>query len=170
ALKRSDPVCRPSSNYGVGYSPGVTEEALILAEWKLISATEVHDLADIEVSQTPVEHWAKTRYRGCAQSTCTSSVQQVTRIRERLRVGIGEKEAETIRVLLFESQQQAVIVAHSIVCLVASTPEVGEGYCSASTRVGSIFRVCTMRQKRSDVVCSDPSLKILRLGKDICRG
>lgn len=118
SLKRRDPVDRPSSNHRIDRPARCPEEVLILADRKFVSATEVKDLADIEVGQTPIKHRTESGHGGCAKSTYASAVQQVTRIRERLRVSVGEKEGETVRVLLFEFRLQAIVVALPNGCLV----------------------------------------------------
>lgn len=101
-LERRNPVCRPSSNNRIDRPVRASKEALILADGKFISATEVQHLTDIKVGQSPVKHGTQTRNSRCAVPANASAIQQVTRIRERFGVGVSKKECETVRELLFD--------------------------------------------------------------------
>ena len=59
-LERSNEIRGPPSNNRIQSLTRCAEEALVCANWKFIAAAQMQDLADIEVSKTPIEVRTKT--------------------------------------------------------------------------------------------------------------
>ncbi len=125
-LKGSDPVdAPPSDDCSSSSFAGVGKELLIFAERKLVPAAEVEYVADIEIGQTPIKTGTKTRYVRRTVPGDTAAIQQVAGIGKRLGPGVGDKELQPVRELLFKLGLQAVVVAASDGLLVTRTmPEI----------------------------------------------
>ena len=126
ALKRRNPVDRPTAKRRVGNPTGV-KESLILTERKLIPAAEMEDLAEVEIGKTPIETGTKPWHPGSPVPACAAAVQQIAGIGKRLRPRVGQEVRQPVRELLFQLGLQAVVGADSDGPLVTRVlPEVRE--------------------------------------------
>ena len=77
-MQSNNPVSGPPTKNGIG-DPARIQEPLVLAEWELISATEMDYVLEIEVSAGPIELGTKTRYRRRAEPcrAVGAAIQQV---------------------------------------------------------------------------------------------
>src|SRR5579862_8291388 len=96
ALQSHDPVARPAAQDLVDNTP-VVHECPTLSKRQVVDTAEVDHVADIEVSQRVVEHWAEAWDSIGAERVSAGTVQQVAGIAQRLRPGICEQECQAMR-------------------------------------------------------------------------
>jgi hypothetical protein len=102
ALQRRGPDNAPTANHLVLNSRGVVSEALAFAEGQFVAAAEVDDVPDVKRSQTVIEMDTEARYTRCPVSCYAPAIEQITRVRDRLRVGIGKEKVQTAGELLLD--------------------------------------------------------------------
>ena len=100
---------------------------LSLTEGQLITPAKVEDVPYVKAGQSVIRMDSETRNRRCtvaihiiaARVERAPSIEQVTCVGQCFRVGIRCQEVQTTRKPLFERQQQTLVVAVPLGCLVA---------------------------------------------------
>ncbi len=128
ALQDRTPAHAPASEQRIRNPAAVRHEALASAERKLVAAAQVHDVANIERSQTViVRNSGAWNIRG-PETSRAPAVEQIASVGARLRPGVGRKEAQPTRELFFRLGLEGMIVAVSAGDGVARVlPEIKEG-------------------------------------------
>ena len=126
-LSRDDPLRAPSTHDRIREPARVVQELFILAERELITAAEVEDVSQIEVGETTVKLWTKSRNVRRTIASAAAAIEQVARVSKCLRPGVSQKEAQSIRKLLLQFRLQSVIRALSDSCVITRPmPEIRE--------------------------------------------
>src|SRR5579859_2910870 len=112
-LQRGAPDDAPTADGLVRPPTGTRHVALALAEGKLIAATKMENVANIEVRQTIIEGHAESRYARRAETRYAAAIQQVAGVSHGLGVGVSEEEVQAIGELLFHFGLQPVIGTHT---------------------------------------------------------
>src|SRR5581483_5967478 len=114
ALQSRGPYDCPSTKQRVRCAARVAHELLAFPKRQFVLATEVNNVADIEIRQSVVGVDSHAGYVGCTIAPLVSeAVQQIVGVRANLRIRVGKQEAQTIAKFLLHVGLQAVIVATS---------------------------------------------------------